>query len=98
MNITNTKENTIIWFITVEVQVNGMIEITRLNECNGSNKYGSCVSCGKFSMKNNSKIILVREPFLLDDELRERAIKWVAWANKVDESEYNPFARGGDQE
>ena len=49
-------------------------------------------------MKNNSKIIVVREPFLLDDELRERAIKWVEWANKVDESEYNPFAKAGEQE
>lgn len=43
-------------------------------------------------MKNNSKIILVREPFLLDDELREKCVRWVEWANKVDESEYNPFA------
>ena len=49
-------------------------------------------------MKNNSKIILVSEPFLLDDELRERAIKWVEWANKADESEYNPFAKAGEQE
>ena len=49
-------------------------------------------------MKNNSKIIVVREPFLLDDELREKAIKWVEWANKVDESEYNPFAKAGEQE
>ena len=48
-------------------------------------------------MKNNSDIILTREPFLLDDELRERAIKWVEWANKVDESEYNPFAKAGEQ-
>ena len=43
-------------------------------------------------MKNNSKIILVREPFLLDDELREKCIKWVEWANTVDPSEYAPFA------
>lgn len=49
-------------------------------------------------MKNNSKIILVSEPFLLDDELHEKAIKWVEWANKADESEYNPFARAGEQE
>lgn len=49
-------------------------------------------------MKNNSKIIVVREPFLLDDELREKAIKWVEWANKADESEYNPFAKAGEQE
>ena len=44
-------------------------------------------------MKNNSSVILVREPFLLDDELREKATKWVEWANKADPSEYDPFAR-----
>jgi hypothetical protein len=44
-------------------------------------------------MKNNSSVILVREPFLLDDELREKVLKWVEWANKVDPSEYDPFAR-----
>lgn len=49
-------------------------------------------------MKNNSKIILVREPFLLDDELREKCVRWVEWANKTDESEYNPFAKAGEQE
>ena len=49
-------------------------------------------------MKKNSKIILVREPFLLDDELREKCVRWVEWANKVDESEYNTFAKAGEQE
>lgn len=44
-------------------------------------------------MKNHSNIILTREPFLLDDELREKCIRWVEWANKVDESEYNPLKR-----
>lgn len=44
-------------------------------------------------MKKNSSVILVREPFLLDEELREKATKWVEWANKVDPSEYDPFAR-----
>lgn len=44
-------------------------------------------------MKGNSSLILVREPFLLDDELREKVTKWVEWANKVDPSEYDPFAR-----
>lgn len=43
-------------------------------------------------MKKNDRIILVREPFLLDDELKEKVIKWVEWANKTDEKEYNPFA------
>ena len=44
-------------------------------------------------MKNNSDIILVREPFLLDDELKEKVTKWVDWANKADPHEYNPFAK-----
>lgn len=43
-------------------------------------------------MKKNDRIILVREPFLLDDKLKEKVIKWVEWANKTDEKEYNPFA------
>lgn len=44
-------------------------------------------------MKNNSDIILVREPFLLDDELKEKVTKWVDWANKTDPREYDPFAK-----
>lgn len=43
-------------------------------------------------MKGNSSLIIVSEPFLLDDELRDRAVKWVEWANKADPSEYDPFA------
>lgn len=43
-------------------------------------------------MKKNPKLILVKEPFLLDDELREKAMKWVDWANKVDPKEYDQFA------
>ena len=43
-------------------------------------------------MKKHSNIILIREPFLLDDELREKCIRWVEWANKADPSEYDPFA------
>lgn len=46
-------------------------------------------------MKNNSGIILVREPFLLDDELKEKVTKWVDWANKADPREYDPFAKEG---
>lgn len=44
-------------------------------------------------MKKNSSLILVEEPFLLDDELREKVIRWVEWANKADPQEYDPFAR-----
>ena len=43
-------------------------------------------------MKNNSDLILVREPFLLDDELKEKVVRWVEWANKADPKEYDPFA------
>ena len=42
-------------------------------------------------MKNNPSLILVREPFLLDDELREKVTKWVEWANHADPKEYDPF-------
>lgn len=44
-------------------------------------------------MKKNPGIILAQEPFLLDDELREKVVKWVEWANKADPSEYDPFAK-----
>ena len=40
-------------------------------------------------MKNNS------EPFLLDDELREKVVRWVEWANHAEPSEYDPFAKEG---
>ena len=43
-------------------------------------------------LKETPGIMLVREPFLLDDELRDRAIRWVEWANKADTKEYDPFA------
>lgn len=43
-------------------------------------------------MKKNPDIMIVREPFILDDELRERCIKWVEWANHADPKEYDPFA------
>lgn len=43
-------------------------------------------------MKQNPDLIIVREPFLLDDELRERVIKWVEWANHADPKDYDPFA------
>ena len=43
-------------------------------------------------MKDNSGLILVEEPFLLDDELREKAVRWVEWANNADPKEYDPFA------
>ena len=44
-------------------------------------------------MRENPGIILVQEPFLLDDELREKAIRWVEWANKAEPAEYDLFER-----
>lgn len=46
-----------------------------------------------YDIEMNPQIILTREPFLLDDELKERVTKWVDWANKADPSEYDPFAK-----
>lgn len=42
-------------------------------------------------MRENG-FVLVGEPFFLDEQLREKAMRWVAWANKADPSEYDPFA------
>ena len=36
-------------------------------------------------------LIIVDEPFLLDEELKTKAIKWVEWANKADPKLYDPF-------
>ena len=47
-------------------------------------------------MKKNPSLILVQEPFLLDDELRDKVTQWVAWANQADPSEYDPFAKKED--
>ncbi len=49
-------------------------------------------------MKESPSLIIVREPFLLDDELREKAQKWVEWANKAAPSEYDPFAKKGEDD
>lgn len=43
-------------------------------------------------MKSDHGLIVVNEPFLLDDELREKVVKWVEWANKADPKEYDFFA------
>lgn len=43
-------------------------------------------------------MVLVREPFFLDDELREKATRWVEWANSVDEKEYDFFYKENENE
>ena len=42
-------------------------------------------------MKGDSGLMIVSEPFLLDDELREKAVRWVEWANNADPKEYEFF-------
>ena len=42
-------------------------------------------------IRGNSGLMLVREPFLLDDKLRDKCLRWVAWANSVDETQYRIF-------
>ena len=44
-------------------------------------------------MKKHNNLILVQEPFLLDDELKEKVVNWVEWANKAAPNEYDPFAK-----
>lgn len=44
-------------------------------------------------MKENPGIVLVGEPFLLDDELQKKCVRWVEWANAVSPEEYDPFVR-----
>ena len=43
-------------------------------------------------MKKNPNLILVSEPFLLDDELRDKVTRWVDWTNMADPKDYDPFA------
>lgn len=43
-------------------------------------------------MKTDPQIIIVCEPFLLDDELSRKCKNWVDWANKAKPYEYDPFA------
>lgn len=40
-----------------------MIEITRLNECKGGNRFGSCFLCGAFSEADKS---LIRIKFMTE--------------------------------
>lgn len=55
------------------------------------------VSMNTEIMQKNTSLILVGEPFILDDDLRERITKWVEWANKADPSEYDPLYKKGGQ-
>ena len=50
-------------------------------------------------MQERNSLILVHEPFVLDDELRERCERWVAWINEDPENEKKASALsfGGDE-
>ena len=48
-------------------------------------------------MMKKDGLVLVNEPFLLDDELREKAIRWVEWANKAKPEEYSFFSQATDE-
>ena len=43
-------------------------------------------------MMEKPGIIIVNEPFFLDEDLRKKAADWVEWANNADPKEYDPFA------
>lgn len=49
-------------------------------------------------MHENPKLIIVCEPFLLDEELKMKCLKWVEWANTAHPSEYEPFYDSLDAE
>lgn len=42
-------------------------------------------------MKDGSGLIIVDEPFLLNDELKNKAVRWVDWANNADPKDYEFF-------
>lgn len=45
-------------------------------------------------LKENTSLILVQEPFLVDNELKQRVTKWVEWANNSNRKDYDPFYNG----
>lgn len=73
---------------------------TRRISSKGDRVYSKMLSCpvdyeeivdNANMMKGDSNLILVCEPFLLDDELKEKAVRWVEWANNADPKEYELF-------
>ena len=49
-------------------------------------------------LKNNPSIMLVKEPVFLDDDLRERMVRWVEWANKAEAKEYDPWVSTDEED
>lgn len=39
-------------------------------------------------MKKENGLMIIREPFFVNDDLRDSITKWVEWANNADPSEY----------
>lgn len=37
-------------------------------------------------------VMVVTEPFFLDDGLEEKVLNWIEWTNSVERSMYDPFA------
>lgn len=48
------------------------------------------------SIMKERGIIVVDEPFFVDDELQAKVERWVEWANHADPKEYDPFWREVD--
>ena len=65
-----------------------MIEITRLNECKGGNRFGSCLSCGAFSNDDKS---LIRIKFMT-----ERQGTSVCLCSKCANALFNALKEQGD--
>lgn len=55
--------------------------------------YEEIVKTANMMKGENNNLIIVQEPFLLDDELRDKATTWVEWANEADPKLYDPFAK-----
>lgn len=55
----------------------------------GTYPYEELVSNTHFM--ENPKIVLTREPFITNDEQKERCMKWCEWANSCEHREYSFF-------
>lgn len=43
------------------------------------------------SLIKECALMVVTEPFFLDDELRDKVAKWIEWANNADPKDYDLF-------
>lgn len=42
-------------------------------------------------MMQRDGIVLVTEPFFMDDDMKKKVEGWIAWANRTDRSEWDPW-------